>query len=163
MSAPSKDAQHRKFLDMAIELSRSGMEAKDGGPFGAIIVQGDKVIATGNNQVTSGCDPTAHAEMVAIRRACEALGRFDLRGCTIYSSCEPCPMCLGAIYWARLDALYFANSRQEAADIGFDDAHIYDELPLPIKERSLETFHLPSEEAREVFEAWTKLEGRVEY
>lgn len=163
MPTQKEQAFHQTYLDMAIELSRQGMEAKDGGPFGAVIVQDNQVIAKGNNQVTSGCDPTAHAEVVAIRRACAALGRFDLRGCTIYSSCEPCPMCLGAVYWARLDKLYFANSRQDAADIGFDDAHIYDELPLPIAQRSLETIHMPSKNARAVFEAWMRLEGRVEY
>lgn len=150
-------------MQQAIALSKAGMQRKDGGPFGAVIVHEGKVIAEGNNQVTSTHDPTAHAEVVAIRRACKALGRFDLRGCVIYSSCEPCPMCLGAIYWARLDALYFANSRQDAAQIGFDDEKIYQELPLEIQDRELHTCHMPMESAKEVFEAWTKLEGRVEY
>lgn len=157
------DPKHLPFMKEAIALSAAGMKAKEGGPFGAVIVKGGKIIARGNNQVTSTCDPTAHAEVVAIRRACEALGQFDLRGCVIYSSCEPCPMCLGAIYWARLDALYFANGREDAAKIGFDDERIYQELPLPIEKRDLWTEHLPSDEALAVFEAWTKLEGRVEY
>lgn len=139
------------------------MQARAGGPFGAVVVKDNQIIAEGRNQVTSTHDPTAHAEMVAIRAACKALDRFDLRGCTVYSSCEPCPMCLGAIYWARLDALYFANSREDAAQINFDDEKIYVELQKEIHDRELFTQQIRSDEALKIFEDWTKLEGRTEY
>ena len=140
------------------------MEGGAGGPFGAVIVDGaGAVVAEGWNEVTSRNDPTAHAEVVAIRRACEALGRFDLSGLTLYSSCEPCPMCLAATYWARLSRLVFANTRGEAAAIGFDDAAIYEEVPKPIEQRSLPTEHLPDDEARGVFDLWVRKTDKISY
>ena len=123
----------------AIALSLTAMRSGTGGPFGAVIAQDGKVLAEGVNQVTATHDPTAHAEVVAIRHACQALGRFDLAGCEIYTSCEPCPMCLGAIYWARLDRIYFANDRRDAAAIGFLDEFLYTEIPLPPDRRSIPT------------------------
>lgn len=151
-------------LSQAVALSRKHMQAGSGGPFGALIVNRDgAIIAEGWNCVTSGNDPTAHAEIVAIRRACAALGRFDLAGHVIYSSCEPCPMCLAAIYWARLDRLVFANDRRDAAAIGFDDAAIYDEVAKSIGERSIPTRHLPLEEGLAVFSEWLKKPDRVAY
>lgn len=154
----------KSLLARAVALSREHMERGAGGPFGAVIASSDgRIVAEGWNCVTSDNDPTAHAEITAIRRACEALGRFDLKGHVIYSSCEPCPMCLAAIYWARLDRLVFANSRDEAAAIGFDDAAIYDEIPKPISERSIPTTHQPGDEAAKVFADWLKKPDRVEY
>lgn len=161
MSNPPDDDA---LLARAVQLSRAHMEAGAGGPFGAVIATRDgRIISEGWNGVTSGNDPTAHAEVVAIRRACEALGTFDLSGHVIYSSCEPCPMCLGAVYWARLDRLVFANSRQDAAAIGFDDALIYDEIPKPITARSLPTEHRPTPEATAVFADWLKKADRIPY
>lgn len=152
------------LLARAVQLSRLHMEEGAGGPFGAVIATKDgRIIAEGWNGVTSGNDPTAHAEVVAIRRACVALGTFDLSGHVIYSSCEPCPMCLGAIYWARLERLVFANSRADAAAIGFDDARIYDEIPKPIEARLLPTVHRPSREATAVFAEWLKKADRIPY
>lgn len=151
------------FLAQAAALSRSGMDAGSGGPFGAVVVKDGRVIAEGFNQVTSSNDPTAHAEVVAIRRACEALGAFSLEGATIYSSCEPCPMCLSAIYWARLDRLVFANTRDQAAAIGFDDAFLYDEVPKPVPARKLPTIHCPSPEAEAVFHAWADKADKISY
>lgn len=123
----------------AIRISVSNVEKQKGGPFGAIVVKDGKVIARGSNQVTSSNDPTAHAEVVAIRKACKALKTFQLTGCEIYTSCEPCPMCLGAIYWARPDKLYYANSKEDAAAIQFDDKFIYEEIAKPVEERKLFT------------------------
>lgn len=147
----------------AIALSLEHMQAGAGGPFGAVIARDDVVIAEGWNQVTSSNDPTAHAEIVAIRRACHVLGRFDLRGCEIFSSCEPCPMCLGAIHWARLDRLWFANDRTDAAAIGFDDELLYREVALPIESRVMPTGRMLGEEAREVFHAWLLKTDRTHY
>ena len=147
----------------AIALSRRGMEGGAGGPFGAVVVKDGEVVAEGWNQVTSTNDPTAHAEVVAIRRACSALGRFDLRGAVLYTSCEPCPMCLAAAYWARLDAVVFGNARDEAAAIGFDDQWLYDEVPKPIEARSLPMRRLLQAEALEVFEAWAAKPDKVPY
>ena len=152
-----------EFLARAVALSRQQMLSRAGGPFGAIIVRDGVVIAEGWNEVTTTNDPTAHAEMVAIRRACWSAGDFSLRGASIYSSCEPCPMCLAAIYWARLDRLVFANSRLQAAAIGFDDAAIYDEIGLPLPRRSIPTVHLASEDAAAVFHQWTQLQNRTTY
>lgn len=153
-----------RLMARAVQLSREHMEGGSGGPFGAVIAdrQG-RVVSEGWNCVTSGNDPTAHAEVTAIRRACEALGTFNLSGHVIYSSCEPCPMCLAAVYWARLDRLVFANSRQEAAAIGFDDAMIYEEIPKPIEARAIPTVHRPSAEASAVFADWMKKADRIEY
>lgn len=147
----------------ALELAREHMNAGSGGPFGAVIVKDGKIIAEGWNQVTSINDPTAHAEMVAIRNACAKLGRFHLHGCEIYSSCEPCPMCLGAIYWAHLDRLYYGNTRAETAEIGFDDAFIYKELGLPPDERSIPTRRLLADEAIIAFKEWEATPSKIRY
>ena len=143
---------------MSAESVRSG-----GGPFGAVIVRNGEIIARGENRVTVCNDPTAHAEVSAIREAAARLGTYDLSGCEIYSSCEPCPMCLGAIYWARLDRLYYAGTRADAANVGFDDAHIYEELPLDPSQRELPTESLLREEAQLVFEAWAEKADKKEY
>ena len=152
-----------KFLNLAAELSRRGMENLAGGPFGAVIVKEAKVIGEGWNEVTSDFDPTAHGEVNAIRHACRALKTYSLQGATIYSSCEPCPMCLGAIYWARLDRLVFANTRYDAAAIGFDDDWIYQEVPKPLVDRILPTLHMPNEAAKAVFTEWMTLPKKTPY
>jgi tRNA(Arg) A34 adenosine deaminase TadA len=152
-----------KFMLMAIELATDNVLSGAGGPFGAVIVKNGKVIATGVNKVTASNDPTAHAEVTAIRNAAAALRNFDLKGCTIFSSCEPCPMCLGAIYWSRIGALYFGSTAKDAADAGFDDSFFYDELRKSIGERSIPTFNLMRQEAGESFEAWKDSSGRIEY
>jgi tRNA(Arg) A34 adenosine deaminase TadA len=156
-------ASDEAFMRQAIALSRRGMEARAGGPVGAVVVLEGKVVAEGWNQVTSVNDPTAHAEVVAIRRACAALSRFELRGATLYTNCEPCPMCLSAAYWARLDAVVYANAREQAAAIGFDDAWLYAELPKPIAQRALPMRRLLAAEALEVFEAWAAKPDKVPY
>ena len=152
-----------RFMRRAIALSCERMAAGDGGPFGAVIVRGGAIVAEGWNEVTSTNDPTAHAEMQAIRRACRELGRFDLSGCEIHTSCEPCPMCLAAIYWARLDRIHFANSREDAAAIGFDDAFLYREIPLPLHERQIPIARLLAEEGRLAFDTWTAKPDKVRY
>ena len=134
-----------------------------GGPFGAVVARGKEIVGRGNNRVTTANDPSAHAEIEAIRDACKNLGTFELSDYTIYSSCEPCPMCLGAIYWARLDRLVYANTRQDAASIDFDDAAIYEQIALPISQQTLASTHLPLEEARAVFEQWRTSETKVSY
>jgi tRNA(Arg) A34 adenosine deaminase TadA len=152
------------LLEHAVALSREHMRRGAGGPFGAVIADArGRIISEGWNCVTSSNDPTAHAEVTAIRRACTDLGRFDLSGHVIYSSCEPCPMCLAAVYWARLDRLVFANSREEAAAIGFDDAAIYAEIPKDIGERSIPTTHMPTSEAKAVFAEWMAKTDRIAY
>ena len=148
----------REAIKLSAESVRSG-----GGPFGAVIVRNGEIIARGENRVTVCNDPTAHAEVSAIREAAARLGTYDLSGCEIYSSCEPCPMCLGAIYWARLDKLYYAGTRADAANVGFDDAHIYEELPLDPSQRELPTQTLLREEAQQVFEAWAGKLDKKEY
>jgi guanine deaminase len=153
-----------QYLREAIALARQGMDRNEGGPFGCVIVKDGQVIARGNNRVTSTNDPTAHAEVVAIREACKALGDFQLDGCTLYTSCEPCPMCLGAIYWARPERIVFAATREDAAAAGFDDQLIYDELPLPPEQRRIPTKALVlREEARAVFKAWKDKEDKFRY
>ena len=139
------------------------MEAGEGGPFGAVVVKDGQILGEGWNRVTSTCDPTAHAEVVAIRKACEQLGTFSLKGCEIYTSCEPCPMCLAAIYWARLDRIWYANGRADAAAIQFDDDWLYREVALPIPERSLATTELLREEALVVFQAWEAKADKTRY
>jgi tRNA(Arg) A34 adenosine deaminase TadA len=151
------------FMRHAIALSRQGMADGAGGPFGAVVVLDGRVVAEGWNQVTSTNDPTAHAEVVAIRRACAALGRFDLRGATVFTSCEPCPMCLAALYWSRCDAVVYANDRQQAAAIGFDDEFLYREVAQPIEARSLRMKRLLGAEALEVFGEWAGKADRVAY
>jgi|SRR5579871_2259795 len=151
------------FMRRAVTISGDRMRAGLGGPFGAVVVRDGKILAEGFNGVTSGNDPTAHAEVVAIREACRQLGHFSLAGCELYSSCEPCPMCLGAIYWARIDRVYFANTRGDAAAIGFDDDHIYREFAQPIAGRSIPFVHLPIEEARSVFKEWMDKPDKIPY
>lgn len=152
-----------EFLKKSVALSRKNMSENVGGPFGAVITKDGKIIAEGANQVTSANDPTAHAEIVAIRKACEALNTFDLSGCEIYSSCEPCPMCLSAIYWARLEKIYFANSREDAAHIGFDDDFIYQEIPKSLADRKVACVHVDLPEAKDVFQEWQKKSDKIEY
>jgi tRNA(Arg) A34 adenosine deaminase TadA len=152
-----------QHMEEAIRLAREKMLAGEGGPFGAVVVADDRVIGRGWNRVTSTSDPTAHAEIVAIRDACRHLGAFQLEGCDLYTSCEPCPMCLGAIYWARPARVFYAATRDDAKRAGFDDAFIYDEVVLPIEERQIPMLPLSRESAIEVFRDWTQLEGRVEY
>lgn len=153
----------KTFMREAIKLSLDNMRAGNGGPFGAVIVKDGKIIARGFNKVTSTNDPTAHAEVVAIREACKALGSFQLDGCEIYTSCEPCPMCLGAIYWARPDKMYFANTKVDAANIGFDDQFIYEEIELAVDKRKLPTEQLLQEEAIEAFKEWQSKTDKIEY
>jgi guanine deaminase len=150
-------------LKRAIELAGIGMAQGHGGPFGALVVKGDEVLAEGFNQVTGTHDPTAHAEVNAIRAACKSLGTFSLAGCEIYSSCEPCPMCLSAIYWSRLDRLHFAATRTDAAEIGFDDAFLYTELTLDIAERRLPSLQAMREEARAVMLPWLRIPSDRRY
>jgi tRNA(Arg) A34 adenosine deaminase TadA len=155
--------REEKFMMEAIALSQNGVRNNEGGPFGCIIVKDDTIIGRGNNKVTSSNDPTAHAEVVAIRDACKNLGTFQLEGCEIYTSCEPCPMCLGAIYWARPKVVYFANSRQDAANIGFDDSMIYEELGIDLDKRKIPIINLGSEDALKIFEEWQNKEDKIEY
>ncbi len=148
----------REAIRLSVENVKNG-----GGPFGAVIARDGKIIATGTNRVTPDCDPTAHAEVSAIRQAAKVLGTFDLSGCEIYTSCEPCPMCFGAIYWAHLDRMYYGNNKYDAAEIGFDDAFIYKELEMTPAERRLKTETLLPEEAIEAFNMWRDKEDKVEY
>lgn len=152
-----------QFLREAIRLSQDRMEASEGGPFGAVIVKNGEMVGRGWNRVTSANDPTAHAEVEAIRNACSTLGTFSLTGCEIYASCEPCPMCLSAIYWARLDALYFAASRDDAADAGFDDALLYEEVSKPWNSRTLKSGQYLHEDAQAVFIRWKNNPDRIDY
>jgi len=154
---------HEQLMRRAIELSRAKMHEADGGPFAAVVAKDGEIVGEGWNQVTSAGDPTAHAEIVAIRAACEALDTFDLSGAAIYSTCEPCPMCLAAIYWARIDELYYANTTQDAAAIGFDDAAIYEQVALPASERELRAERLCAREAHEVFEEWAAMPDKTMY
>ena len=147
----------------AIRLSREKMREGAGGPFGAIIVRGNEIIARGWNQVTSSNDPTAHAEVTAIRQACDHLKNFHLEDCEIYTSCEPCPMCLSAIYWARIKNVFFANTRQDAAEIGFDDELIYRQIALPIEKRMLPMQQFLREEAIAVFAEWKNKPDKIKY
>jgi guanine deaminase len=151
------------FMARAIQLSIEGVHAGHGGPFGAVIVQDGQIIAEGVNQVTSTNDPTAHAEVQAIRRACRKLGAFELRDCELYTSCEPCPMCLGAIYWARLSKIYFANTAEDAASIGFDDSFIYGELKEIHSQRRIPAIQIMREEALAGFRAWQSKSGKIPY
>ena len=151
------------FMKEAIRLSITNVTEGKGGPFGAVIVKDGKIIARGANQVTNSNDPTAHAEVVAIRNACKILDTFQLDGCDLYTSCEPCPMCLGAIYWARPARLFYANTKADAAAIQFDDQFIYEEIALPLGERKLFTKQLFREEALEAFRLWQESNAKVEY
>jgi guanine deaminase len=151
------------FMRRAITLAEANVAASGGGPFGAVVVHNGRIIGEGTNQVTGSHDPTAHAEVVAIRAACSELGNHSLAGCEIYASCEPCPMCLSAIYWARIDLIFYGNSKTDAAAIGFDDDHIYREIPLPISERAIPTERLLADEAITAFQAWETFDGKIEY
>lgn len=151
------------FMRRAIALAEEGMNSNEGGPFGAVVVKDDKIIAEGNNAVTSTNDPTAHAEVVAIRNACKELNSFQLDDCIIYTSCEPCPMCLGAIYWARPKKVFYACDKKDAAEIDFDDQFIYTELDQPIGERSIPFVRLLKEEGKLVFNNWAKKVDKTEY
>lgn len=147
----------------AIALSKQNVEKGLGGPFGAVIVKDGKIIAKSANTVTTTNDPTAHAEVATIRLACQALNTFNLEGCVIYTSCEPCPMCLGAIYWARLDKMYYGNTKNDAAAIGFDDAFIYDELDLKPENRKLKAEQILNSEALEAFKMWEVSRNKIDY
>ena len=154
---------HDKFMRMAIELAENNVTQGQGGPFGAVIVKDGMVVARSANRVVPTNDPTAHAEVSAIRLACQELETFNLEGCVIYTSCEPCPMCLGAIYWARIDHIYYANTKADAAAIGFDDQFIYEELDLPMDKRKLPVVQLLRDEALQAFKLWETSEKKTEY
>lgn len=154
---------HDDFMQMAIALSVKNVRENLGGPFGAVIVKDGQVIAAGANKVVPTNDPTAHAEVTAIRLACQELNTYILSGCEIYTSCEPCPMCLAAIYWARIDKIYYANTKVDAAAIGFDDDFIYQELDKPMPDRKLPIVQLMRDEALSAFRLWSETEGKTEY
>lgn len=162
-SANSRPAGSPALMSRVIELSRESMNSLNGGPFAALVVRREEIISSGTNSVTLWNDPTAHAEIVAIRRACSALKTFQLSDCEIYSSCEPCPMCLGAIYWARPQAVYFAGDRTDAADAGFDDALIYNEILLPGHERRIPMVQMMREDAAGVLAEWKAKSGKQKY
>ena len=152
-----------EFMRQAIRLATDNVTTGNGGPFGAVVVKDGKVIATGANQVTTINDATAHAEVVALRNACQALGTFKLEGCELYTSCEPCPMCLAAIYWARCDAIYYGCSAKDATEAGFDDQFLYEELKKPMNERTMPMAVLCEQEALSAFAAWDASTTKVEY
>ncbi len=154
---------HPEFMQQAIRLATENVVHGRGGPFGAVVVKDGAVIATGANQVTAANDPTAHAEIVAIRNACQALGTFQLEGCDVYTSCEPCPMCLAALYWARCRAIFYGNNAADAAHAGFDDSMLYEEVSKPLAQRSLPIERLLAEEAQASFTLWQTSPYRVEY
>ena len=153
---------HHKFMSRAIFLSEENIK-KGGGPFGAVIVKNNEIIAEGFNQVTTNNDPTAHAEVTAIRNAAKKMNSFDLSGCTIYTSCEPCPMCLGAIYWAKIEKMYYGNTKKDADEIGFSDDFIYKEIDKPINDRKLQSTQLMNKEALQAFKLWNDAETKTEY
>tara|TARA_B100000579_G_C22487921_1_gene691043 strand:+ start:150 stop:614 length:465 start_codon:yes stop_codon:yes gene_type:complete len=151
-----------EFMKIAIELSIESVN-KNGGPFGSVVVKDNKIIAKGSNKVTFSNDPTAHGEIVAIREACKKLNNFNLSGCELYSTCEPCPMCLSAIYWARIDKVYYANTREDARKIDFDDSLIYSELDKKINERKISMTQMMRNEALKAFELWDKKTDKIKY
>lgn len=153
----------KEFMQEAVDLSHKHMQNGAGGPFGCVIVKDGVVVGRGWNGVLSGNDPTAHAEVVAIRDACKKLGTFQLTGCDLYTSCEPCPMCLGAIYWARPDRVFYANTKADAAAIGFDDSFIYDELALPMEQRKIPMIQMDKTEALQVFQQWADKTDKQQY
>jgi len=159
----SREPENERFLREAIRLGQEPSASGRFGPFGAVVVRDGEVVGRGHNRVTADLDPTAHAEIVAIRDACRRLGTFSLAGCEMYASCEPCPMCLAAIYWARLDRLYYAATRQDAANAGFDDALIYAELARPPGQRSIPAVQILRDEAVPVLQAWAANENRIDY
>ena len=150
-------------MKLAIQLSKSGMETGKGGPFGCVVVKDGKILGQGCNEVLLKNDPTAHAEVVAIREACRTLGDFQLTGCVVYTSCEPCPMCMGAIYWARPERVIYANTKSDAAAVGFDDQFIYQELDLPGERRAIPFSQMMREEAYEVFQSWRDSNNKTLY
>ena len=154
---------HGKFMRAAAALAEQNVADGTGGPFGAVIVRDGEIVGEGTNQVTSSNDPTAHAEVVAIRQACEKLETFNLEGCVVYTSCEPCPMCLSAIYWARLDRIFYGNTKADAAAIDFDDDFLYTEIPKPIDQRAIPTSQILREETIKSFEAWAVSETKIPY
>lgn len=154
--------EQNKYMHEAIKISIDNVK-NNGGPFGAVIVKDGEIIASGVNRVTDHNDPTAHAEVNAIREASKKLNRFDLSDCEIYTSCEPCPMCLGAIYWARLNKVYFANNKTDAKNIGFDDSFIYDEIEKPFEKRNIPTFQIMRDEALQAFRDWDSKTDKIEY
>jgi tRNA(Arg) A34 adenosine deaminase TadA len=154
--------KHEEFMNEAIRLAGDNVD-NEGGPFGAVIVKDNEIIARGTNRVTSNNDPTAHAEVQAIREACSKLETFDLSGCTIYTSCEPCPMCFSAIYWAHVDAVYYAANHEDAAKAGFDDALIYDEIKRHPDERSVPFVYLSTDNGNQPFDKWVKSTKKIEY
>ena len=153
----------RQFMDEAVRLSKEGSATGQGGPFGCVIVKDGKIVGKGYNKVSSTNDPTAHAEVVAIRDACKNLNSFQLQDCEIYTSCEPCPMCLGAIYWARPKKVYYANTKNDAARIGFDDAFIYEEINVYPPKRKIPMEHMPDADALTVFKYWDDNENKIKY
>lgn len=155
--------KQKKFMAEAIALSEKGLQNNEGGPFGCVVVKDDKIIGRGYNQVTSTNDPTAHAEIIAIREACKALGTFQLEECEIYTSCEPCPMCLGAIYWSHAKVIYYANTRKDAAEIGFDDSLIYDEFNTGIKNRKIPLINFGRADAQIAFKKWSEKKDKKTY
>lgn len=163
MSRSNYTEEDKKFMKRAIALAEKGMDANAGGPFGAVVVKDGEIIAEGHNNVTSTNDPTAHAEVVAIRRACEKLESFQLTDCVIYTSCEPCPMCLGAIYWARPKKVFYACNREDAAEINFDDQFIYDEIDKEISNREIDFVRMLREEAVKVFDIWDNKNNKTVY
>lgn len=150
-------------MKKAIQLAHSNVSENKGGPFGAVIVKDGEIIGQGSNRVTETNDPTAHAEVVAIREATKQLGTFSLEGCEIYTSCEPCPMCLGAIYWAKIDKLYYAATKDDAAKANFSDHVIYKEISLPKDQRAIQSLQLMRDEALKVFEAWSESDNKIPY
>ena len=156
-------AIEKRFLERAIELSRQGMQKGNGGPFGCVIVKDGEIIGEGVNEVLVKNDPTSHAEVVAIRNACKKLNNFQLTGCDVYTSCEPCPMCMGAIYWARPNRVIYANTKSDAAAVNFDDQFIYDEIEKLPQDRYIQFIHLPQEQALDVFLEWKNNGDRKEY
>lgn len=163
MVVNEKASSVNPFMQRAIALSLENVRSHAGGPFAALVVKGDTIVASGVNQVTATLDPTAHAEIVAIREACRKLRSFELTGCELFTTCEPCPMCLGAIYWARLGRVFYANTRADAAKIGFDDSMIYEELALPVAKRKIAMQQIMRDQALAAFRAWEQSSIRVQY
>lgn len=156
-------SKEKRYMKRAIELAKENVTKAEGGPFGAVIVKGNNIISEGINLVTATNDPTAHAEIIAIRRACQKLNTFHLTGCELYTSCEPCPMCLGAIYWTKLSKVFYAATRKHAAMADFDDSDIYDEYNIPTKHRKIPFIQLSEEESLVVFEEWKKSDNKIIY
>lgn len=159
----NKNNADEKFMKIAISLSEKNVTEGLGGPFGAVVVKDGKIIAKSGNKVATTNDPTAHAEVSAIRLACKKLKTFDLSGCVVYTSCEPCPMCLGAIYWARIETIYYANTKVDAANIGFDDKFIYEEIEKPMAKRTLPIHQIMRTEAQQAFQLWEQSPMKIDY